>query len=504
MAPSSADGFQPGLEGASGGDAGHPGLWDALPDGVVVAKQNGTVVLVNRAAEALLGWTAGELVGQPLDVVVPERHRPAMAAVGAGWCDVAVRRRDGDEAAVALHVAPGSPDTVVVLLRDRRAELAAAERAAQAEARRWQAKRLDSLADLAGTVAHELNNVLAVVLSSSGFLVEAVAGDAAAGADLERVRSAAERGARLTRRLLGVGAGASDVGGGAEPVVVDEVIDDLQTLVERASGVEIVLRRASTPVPVRVGRRQLEHLVLALVLDDDGGDDRRRELEVGDAVLTTADAAGRDGVVVPGRYVSLVARCRLSTLSLTTAAAIVRRNGGVLQVDDADDGETVVRVLLPAADVPVAPGDRSDAATSDEGGGSAARDPVGGRREVVVVVDDQEALRQLTGRILERSGYVVLEAGSAAEALRLVDGNEVDVVVSDVVMPGMSGVELLAALGERGDGPPVVLMSGYSDAVLGAGVDVPLLRKPFSADQLVEGVRAAIAARRNLGERARP
>lgn len=437
--------FRPGLDAGSGGVlAGGTAVWDALPDALVLARANGTVVVANTAAADLLGWPAKELVGQPLDVVVPERFRPAVEAAGRGWVEAAVRPRgSGPEVPVALHVS-SSGDGVVVVLRDLRAERAAAHD-----------RRLASLADLAGTMAHELNNVLAVVLSSAGFLADVVGDDPVASADVERLRAAAERAARLTRRLVGVGA-AGEASPRAEPVDLRAVVDDLVPLVERI-GVDLRVGRG-LPV-VHADRRDVEQLVLSLVLDDGEGER-----------VVTVSPAGAGSFAVRGR---------MSTLALTSAYAIVRRNGGSLAVSD-DDSVVTVSLPVEAAAVVVD--------LADE------------RRQVVVVVDDQAALRMLTARLLRKDGFTVLEAASAADALRLVDGNVVDLVVSDVVMPGMSGVELCEALLSQPDGPAVVLMSGYSEAMVsgpqGTAAGVPLLRKPFSEEQLLEVVRRSGAERR--------
>jgi PAS domain S-box-containing protein len=132
-------GFVHGLTSvaAHAGNVPGPTGWDALPDAVIVAKGNGTVTWANRATTALLGWPADELVGQPVDVLVLEAHRPLVAS-GAGWRDVTARHRAGEDVPVELWVAEEGP-SVVIVARDRRPALAAATEAALTDLPSWPA-----------------------------------------------------------------------------------------------------------------------------------------------------------------------------------------------------------------------------------------------------------------------------------------------------------------------------------------------------------------------------
>jgi PAS domain S-box-containing protein len=459
----SGSGFVRGI-GSLGGDLVSLAPWDALPDPIVVTKPNGTVTFANEAVGELLGWAPSELAGQPVDVLVGEAHRP-LVRVAAGWTEVDARHRDGGAVPVDLWVADHG-STVVVVLRDRRAALAAAEQAALTARHRQQADRLDGLAELAGSLAHEFNNLLAVVLSSVGFVTEAVGEQPVVAADLERIRDAAERGARLTRHLLGAT--------GAEPhrgsVDVGALVDDVGRIVEWGTRGDVRVR-ATPGLPAAVGdRRELEELLLSLVLDPDSSADAGRAVTLATAMveLGASEAAGLD--VPAGAYVELAVGCRATVFATTAAFRLARRNGGALVLEP-----DLVRLLLPVADA------TAPTSTAPE-------------RTVVLVVDDADALRELTARALQKHGYAVLEAGSGAEALRLVDSNEVDLVLTDVVMPRMTGLELHDAIGALPTPPPVVFMSGYSDSVLPEGTDV--LRKPFSEQELLDHVRAGASSGR--------
>jgi PAS domain S-box-containing protein len=455
-----------------GGEPVTYAAWDALPDPVVVTRPNGTVTFANRATADLLGWSSAELVGQPVDVLVTEAHRP-LVATGRGWHQVAARHRGGEEVPTDLWVAEQG-SAIVVVLRDCRQALAEADEAARTARHRQQADRLDGLAELAGSLAHEFNNLLAVVLSSVGFVTEAVGDQPAVTPDLERIRDAAERGARLTRHLLGATAGEPVRGS----VDVGALVDDVGRIVEWGTRGEVRVR-ATPGLPAASGdRRELEELLLSLVLDPDAPADAGRAITLATARvdLGASEAAALD--VPAGTYVELAIGSRATVFAITAAFRLARRNGGALVLEP-----DLVRLLLPEADAEVA-------------SGTEAAD----RRTVVLVVDDTEALRELTARALQKHGYAVLEAGSGAEALRLVDSNEVDLVLTDVVMPRMSGLELHDTIGAMPAPPPVVFMSGYSDAVLAEGpATAPVLRKPFSEQELLEHVRVGVSLEREAG-----
>lgn len=471
---SGRSGFVQGI-GPSAADAMAFALWDALPDAVVVTKANGTITRVNHVTASLLGWPPDELVGQPVDVLVGEPHRPLVGA-GTGWHDVTARHRSGEEVAAELWVAAHGSH-VVAVLRDRRPALVAAREAAVTARHREQVERLDGLAELAGSLAHEFNNLLAVVLSSVGFVTEAVGDQPAVATDLERIRDAAERGARLTRHLLG----ATGEHVAQASVDVGALVDDVGRLVEWGTRGDVRVRATPGVPAAACDRRELEQVLLSLVLDPESPADASRTTTLATrmTVLRAIEAAALD--VVAGPYVELAVTCRASVFATTAAFRVARRNAGALLLD----GEGTVRLLLPVAgaDVPVA----------------AAPQPTA-RRSVVLVVDDTEALRELTARALQNHGYAVLEAGSGAEALRLIDTNEIDLVLTDVVMPGMTGLELHDTIAGMPEPPAVVFMSGYSDAVLPEGDGVaPVLGKPFSEQELLDHVRAGVDLARRAG-----
>lgn len=476
------DVFLPGLDHRAPSVTLPNAPWDAVGEGIVLLRPSGTITFANQAACAQLGWAHDELLGQPFDMLLAESHRPALAATGAGRRHVVAQHRARGALPVELTLNASPADGLIVAtIRDLSAERADRQAVDGAEHRRQQTAKLDELVDLAGTLAHEFNNALAVILSSVGFLAEAVPADSAAGQDVERIRAAAERGARLTRQLLGPTPTES---GPVAPVDLGALLGHLAWIVERATGADLRVRRAADLPPVAVDVRELEQLVLALTLDHptSPGEDREVVLETALADLTQADLAGHVGAR-PGPYVVLIvtttrrsARGFGATLALTSAYNIVRRVGGVLEFDDTATGSSWVRVLLPTGGPVVPPPAAAD------------------RRYTILVVDDTAALLLLTARLLRKHGYAVLEASGGKEALQLARSNEIDLVLTDVVMPRMSGVELVDALHELPTPPVALFMSAYSDSMLtvAGDRDVPLLRKPFSEEQLLQQVAAQL------------
>jgi CheY-like chemotaxis protein len=372
---------------------------------------------------------------------------------------------------------------------------------------------LESLGQLAGGVAHDFNNLLSVILNYSAFVVESVA-DEAVRDDIAEIRSAAERAARLTRQLLIFGRRET-----VHPVPLDlnAVVADVQTLLSRTIGEDIVLAMspaAERPV-VLADCGQLEQILVNLAVNardamPDGG---TLTLETG-VVSFDAHTASLHPGLQPGRFVQLSVsdsgsgmsaetidrafepffttklRGEGTGLGLATVYGIVTRAGGAVTIYSKLGVGTTIRVHLPLSD-------------ADPGHEAVAPLELRlGEGEVVLLVEDEAAIRKVATRILERNSYRVLQAADGQDALALAVEHVPDLVLTDVVMPKMSGPELAQHLETLLPGVPVLFMSGYSQGMLGPqrGLDddVRLVQKPFSERTLIEGVHDA------LGTRGRP
>ena len=380
--------------------------------------------------------------------------------------------------------------------RNRKIEEAVA-RQQEAEERLRQAQRLEAVGQLAGGVAHDFNNLLAVMFSYLGFLREAGQGQPWLE-DLDEVDQAARRAADLTQQLLLFSRKEP-----SRPEVLDlaGLVRDRARLLQRTLGdhIEVVVRAPEHPVFVTADSTELDQVVMNLAVNardamPDGGrlvllveeigeqDGKRVRLSVGDNGTGMA-AEVAEHAFEPFFTTKEVGRG--TGLGLATVYGIVHRSGGSVTIGSTPGTGTTVTVDLPGTDA--APAEVSDLP-------DVAARRCQGR---VLVVEDEPAVRRATCRILEEAGFDVLAARSGAEALDLVAGRHVDVVVSDVVMPGgLNGADLAEGLRSAHPGLGVVLVTGYGRDHLDRFGTLPdgmqVLQKPYAAAVLVEAVRRGL------------
>jgi PAS domain S-box-containing protein len=500
---------------------------EAAPDAMVAVEREGVIVFANEAAERLFGFGSGDLADCLIEELVPQDlrgghldHRdrffagPSVRPMGAGL-ELQAQRRDGSTFPVEISLSPVDLDGRVLALaavRDitDRVELERERRERAVETQRQQLQRLESLGQLAGGVAHDFNNLLGVILNYAEFVAQRVAHDATVQADVQEIRRAAERAAELTHQLL---AFARREAVRPETLDVNAVLADVERLLRRTLGeqYELVTDTATGLGAVEADRGQLEQVLLNLVVN-------ARDAMTGGGVLLieTADVqvdaalAEQIGSLEPGPFVRVrvtdtgqgmdaetLRRAfepffttkptgRGTGLGLATVHGIVRQAGGDVHLYSEPGVGTTVSVYLPAA----RPEARVDAPAS---GG-----PLWQGHERILLVEDEDAFREMARRILAESGYNVLVARNGSEAvMRFEQSPEaVDLVVSDVVMPGMSGLEVIERLRGRRPNLPVLLMSGYAEPALALGgrtaPGVPVLDKPFTADELLRAVRLVL------------
>jgi len=372
-----------------------------------------------------------------------------------------------------------------------------------------QAQKMEAIGRLAGGVAHDFNNLLTVILASCEMLLTDLDPDDPRQADIAVVLKAGTRGAGLTRQLLAFSRKQI-----IEPALLDlnVVIADMRSMLGRLieEDVTVVLDSQPEPALVIADRGQVEQILMNLAVN-------ARDAMPGGGTLTiqgvNADVDEHDSAthptIKPGPYVVLTVtdtgtgmtpqvQARLfepffttkamgkgTGLGLATVHSIVARYGGSVEVSSEVGQGSSFRVYFPraaAAEMIAAP--------------SPVPRPRGGT-QTVLVVEDESALREVTRRMLVRLGYTVLVAANADQALRLFEQNgSIDVLVTDVVMPGASGVELTRKLLEGYPALQVIYMTGYTDdAIVEHGVlhpGVALLHKPFTSDALGRKVREAL------------
>jgi signal transduction histidine kinase/DNA-binding response OmpR family regulator len=373
-----------------------------------------------------------------------------------------------------------------------------------------QAQKMEAIGRLAGGVAHDFNNLLTVILGHCDLLLDNLAADDVRREDLAEIRKAGASGASLTRQLLAVS--RKQV---IKPTLIDlnEVATDTRAMLDRLIEEDVRIVMALKPGLARVlaDRGQVEQIVMNLAVNardamPGGG---TLTIETGGVELDETYASTHLGVK-PGPYVALIVtdtgtgltpevRARLfepffttkdlgkgTGLGLATVHGIVMRCGGSIVVDSEVGKGASFKVYFPQADAAAMAGDVPLPA-------ALPRTPA----ETVLVVDDAEGSRDITTKLLERQGYRVLVAANADYAAQLfAQDRTIDVLLTDVVMPGASGPELIRRLVEQRPALKVVYMSGYpEDAILQHGVldpGIAFLPKPFTAETLGRKIREVI------------
>jgi signal transduction histidine kinase len=429
-------------------------------------------------------------------------------------------RRDGTEfpAEISLSsIDPGGEPLAIAAVRDM-TERVEAEREKQEliaemerEKQHEQASRLESIGQLAGGVAHDFNNLLGVVLNYADFIAEEIGEESPAHADVLEIRRAAERATQLTRQLLIFS--RRDV---VKPVPLDlnDNVREMERLLRRTLGehVELMVKFGEALPAVLADPGQIEQVLVNLALNardamHEGGrlaietaeveldlESTRDELELtaGRYVrLTVSDTGtGMDEKTVARAFEPFFSTKRKGEgtgLGLATVYGIVRGCGGSITIYSEPGQGTAFKVHLPAIDQPAQNGSNAGVDRKAPGGD-----------ERILVVEDEDAVRTLMIRLLSQAGYSVTAVSRGRDAVELLatDPQAFDLLVSDVVMPGMRGVEVVQQAQSIAPDLPVLMMSGYSTPMFDGEreimSDVPLIKKPFSRAALLDEVRGIL------------
>ena len=369
------------------------------------------------------------------------------------------------------------------------------------------AQKLESLGVLAGGIAHDFNNLLVGVLGNAGLALLELPEGSPAHQPIRDIEISAQRAAELTRQMLAYsGRGRFRV----EAVDLSAVVEEMSQLLRRviSKQTQLSLRLARHLPAVVADATQLRQVVMNLITnasDALGEASGTVTLETGTVTADRAMLASTylDEQLPPGEYVYLDVGDTGSGMDQATAArmfepffttkftgrglglaavlGIVRGHRGAIAVDSAPGEGTRCRVLLPASARKAQASIPATGAPLDRGAG------------LVLLVDDEEAVRALARRVLERSGYEVIEAENGEEALRHVErhGSALRAVVLDLTMPGQGGEVTLQRLRERRPDLPVIVSSGYVPEEEGSMAGVPFLAKPYKPSDLVEVVKGA-------------
>lgn len=480
---------------APGDDARLRVITDALPVGIAYVDQDKVYRFANHRFAQAYGLKPDEILGKHADEFI---WRDAMV-LGDPFFDAAHSGKSVD----FIHPAGHSDGRLLTVRTFLRPDIDAngtvngfyvcsinITQQKAAEATLLQAQKMDAVGQLASGIAHDFNNLLAIILGNLMPLREEGAQASVLADYIEPAIRAAQQGARLTRQLLAI---ARRQPLRPERLDVEATITDFARLVRRTlpATIRVSVQSQGGPLPLNVDRAQFETSLLNLCLNardamPEGGDiaievDYPPETAEGRFVrIVVADTGSgmdeRTAAQVFEPFFTTKEAGQGTGLGLSMVWGFVRQSHGTIGVDSRKGAGTRFTILLPAAS------EMPATAEPDSPCGLASG------RGLVLLVDDNHEIRRTIRRQLAKAGYAVLEAGSGEEALSLVDGvGELRALISDVVMPGMSGFRLAREALRLRPGLPIVLMTGFDGSREDEreGLSLPVLGKPFEADELV-------------------
>jgi PAS domain S-box-containing protein len=504
----------------------HRELFEGATDVILSHDLDGRITDFNPAGERLLGWSAKDLQGRAIESLMA----PSSADIAGGLVKPggetqprgASFRLDlmaSDGRAVPfevnswIEVHDGEPVGVVAICRDISGRLRAEQEAAELDRKFQQTQKLESLGILAGGVAHDFNNLLTSILGNASLARMDLPANAAAQKSLEEIETAAERAAELCRQMLAYAGQGRFISSRVNlNTLISETVDLLQSSVSKRATIELHL--AEQLPAVQGDATQMRQIIMNLVLNAGESLGEGSGLIAVKTGTMTADPAWlRDAQIAPetweGEYVSLEVADNGSGMTPETLArifepffttkftgrglglaavlGIVRGHRGALHVTSDLGQGTTFRLAFPAVGMP--------AATTSA---TAGRGPAPVIDGTVLVVDDEETVRRTVARALERVGCKVLTAEDGALALEKVRRatKPIDLVLLDLTMPVMDGVQTLRELRRLCPDLPVMLMSGFAEvqavARFGEHRLAGFLQKPFTVDLLQRRVAEAL------------
>ncbi len=488
---------------------------------VLVLDKTGRIVRFNRACEKATGYSFAEVKGNFVwDMLIhpeeAEEVKRTFANLAAGlfaghhesyWIAKNRRRLLISWSNTALLDADGNVEFVVLTGIDLTEQRRIQQEKENLRAELVHSQKLESVGRLADGIAHDFNNLLSAIIGYSEILLESLPSDSPVAPAVRTIRLAGEKAAVLTKQLLTFSRRQALE---MRPVNIKHVIEDMFKMLRRMIGEDIIMV-LHTEKPVRnivADRGQIEQVLLTLAANARDAMPRGGQLsiETGDVELGRAAGVMPPGLN-PGNYVALTVsdtgegmekavaerifepsyttKAKGSGVGLSTVYGIVKQHEGAITIASEPGKGTVFTIYFPAYEGAAA--EELAEETEEVRGGS----------ETILVVDDDVSLRKLLADSLGPLGYRILTASGGEEAIQLFqpETGKVDLLLTDLVMPGMDGRELANSLKERDPLLKVIFMSGYADNLLPAGSEIEkgqFLRKPLSLRKLAQKVREAL------------
>ncbi|MGC2203852.1 MAG: PAS domain S-box protein [Stellaceae bacterium] len=499
-------------------EARYRAMFDTAVDAIIVADQHGIIQEFSKAAEALTGYQVTEVVGQNMRVLLPPALRQQHDRYTARYLwtvrELEICRKDGTVFPAHLSIAEwwsGGHRHFTGILRDLTSHRQEQLERTKLEAQLHQAQKMEAIGNLTGGMAHDFNNMLGVIIGNIDLLRD-LRGDDRDVDDLTReALDAAFRGADLTRRLL---AFARQQPLRPQRVDVNELVPGITRLLSRTLGedIEVLLDLSPEIWPIVADPAQLEASLTNLATNArDAMPEGGRLMVATSNRMLDVDYAAQRSEVVPGGYVMIEvsdtgcgmpptvldrifepffttkSRGKGTGLGLSMVFGFIKQSGGHISVYSEPGIGTTFRLFLPRM--------TEEVAAVEE---RMAPPLVQGRGETVLVVEDNAALRRVVMRQLSELGYRALQAENAAAGLRLMERENVDLLLTDVVMPGgTNGRELARRACQRWPRLKVVFTSGFSETRLNGAAGplsycTPLLSKPYRKEELASAAREAL------------
>ncbi len=495
----------------------------AAQDAIIAVDQQQKLTLFNHAAERIFGYTAAEMIGQPIARLFPPEAASMFTNLilhpetsNAQVHELQAQHRNGVDFPIELTISGAGQITVaaeivyIAVIRDVSAKKRAHEEMQRLQEQLFQAQKMETIGTLAGGVAHDFNNLLVGILGTASLMRMPVGQDSLLQEHIHTIEQASLRASELTKQLLGFArAGKYEV----RAVNLNHTIEELLKLISRTFDKRIIVsaKLAKELWAIEGDSNQLQHSFLNICLN------ARDAMPHGGAItLTTqnleleAATAAQHFNLAPGKYVHLMLadtgmgmdaatqarifepffstkeRGKGTGLGLAMVYGIIRNHDGRIFVESAPGKGSTFHIYLPATRTRVAaapPEPRLDT-------------PFG--HETILLIDDEKVILDVASRILKRLGYNVLTTSDGHEGLRLFAERrqEIALVILDMVMPKLGGREVFRRLKEIDPAVRVLLSSGYStdgdtQAILSEGV-LGFVQKPYALNELAQAVKRAI------------
>jgi PAS domain S-box-containing protein len=497
-------------------------LLEAAPDAILEVAADGSITLANAVAETMFGYSRTELVGQSIEILVPQDKRsvhtryragyaesPRVRPMGAGL-ELEAQRKDGSLIPVEISLSPnrsGQSGNVIAIVRDvsQRHHMETMLRRSQERLR--QAEKLEAVGRLAGGIAHEFNNLLSMVLGYSELLLPAV--PEGSRHYVEKISASAQRAAALTRQMLAFGRRQI-----LEPRILDlnTVVIESCRMASRLLGenVETVVLPALEPAWIKADPAQIDQIMANLATNSHAAMPQGGKLTVAVSMAEVNETnSAMHASVAPGKYAVLSVsdtgsgmapevQARLfepffttrkfghTGMGLASMYGMVVQSGGNVSVHSQKDVGTTFQIYLPS----VLPEKEIASASVEQQGEEYFRGT-----ETILLVEDQAPLLELSREFLERLGYRVLTADHPEKAIHISQdlGGKIDMLLTDVLMPGMNGRELAHRLRKQRPEMKVLYVSGFADRAFensgGPSPDEAFMEKPYSFSELARKIR---------------